>query len=129
MTKTLKNLETLIDRYVENKKTMEDYKKLVDTDNTEIKNIMKKQNLDKVETDNNKVTLVTQTRTTMDEKKMMMILKANNIKGVIKTKEYIDMDVLEGQLYNGKIPANVIKQLQGCKDEKEVLSLRVAEKK
>ena len=118
-----KQLDELIPTYYKNKEKMESYKKLVDEQNKNIKELMNGEY--SYEVGKYKAVVSTSTRVSMDEQKLMMLLKANNIKGVIKTIEVVDMDALENLIYHNEIPKDVLKRIGECKSEKEVKSLRV----
>lgn len=125
MTNTVKKLNTLVPEYYENKETMESYKKIVDKQNKEIKELMGDEY--SFETEEYRAVLSTSTRVTMDDNKLLQILKKHNI-DCIRTREYVDMDILENMLYHNEIPKNVVKLISECKDEKEVKTLRVSKK-
>lgn len=118
-----KQLDELIPTYYKNKEKMESYKKLVDEQNKNIKELMNGEY--SYEIGKYKAVVSTSTRVSMDEQKLMMLLKANNIKGVIKTIEVVDMDALENLIYHNEIPKDVLKRIGECKSEKEIKSLRV----
>lgn len=122
-----KKLDELIPTYYKNKEKMESYKKLVDEQNKNIKELMNGEYSYAV--GKYKAVVSTSTRVSMDEQKLMMLLKANNIKGVIKTIEVVDMDALENLIYHNEIPKDVLKRIGECKSEKEVKSLRVTKER
>lgn len=122
-----KKLDELIPTYYKNKEKMESYKKLVDEQNKNIKELMNGEY--SYEVGKYKAVVSTSTRVSMDEQKLMMLLKANNIKGVIKTIEVVDMDALENLIYHNEIPKDVLKRIGECKSEKEVKSLRVTKER
>lgn len=122
-----KQLDELIPTYYKNKEKMESYKKLVDEQNKNIKELMNGEY--SYEIGKYKAVVSTSTRVSMDEQKLMMLLKANNIKGVIKTIEVVDMDALENLIYHNEIPKDVLKRIGECKSEKEVKSLRVTKER
>lgn len=122
-----KKLDELIPTYYRNKEKMESYKKLVDEQNKNIKELMNGEYSYGV--GKYKAVVSTSTRVSMDEQKLMMLLKANNIKGVIKTIEVVDMDALENLIYHNEIPKDVLKRIGECKSEKEVKSLRVTKER
>ena len=126
MTKANENLlNELIPNYYNNKEKMEKYKKLVDKQNKDIKELM--EDTYAYETGKYRAVLSTSTRVTMDEERLLGIPKKNNI-NCIRTKEYVDMDMLENMIYHNEIPKDVLKLIGTCKDEKEVKTLRVTEK-
>ena len=59
---------------------------------------------------------------TMNEDRLLEFAKAHNI-DIIRTKEYVDFDALEKLLYAGKIPQDVVAEMESCKESstKEVL--------
>jgi len=120
-------LNELIPTYYKNKEKMESYKKLVDKQNKDIKDLMEGEY--SYEVGKYKALVSTSTRVSMDEQKLMTLLKANNIKGVIKTIEVVDMDALENLIYHNEIPKDVLKRIGECKSEKEVKSLRVTKER
>ena len=120
-----KLLNELIPAYYENKERMENYKRLVDKQNKEIKEII---DVGSYEANGYKATVSISTRVDMDENKLLNILKANNI-DVIKTREYVDMDELENKIYHNDIPKDVLKLIGECKSAKEIKQLRVTKKK
>ena len=117
-----RKLNKLIEEYYENKETLESYKKLVDEQNKLIKDLMGDEY--SIEVNGYRAVLSTAVKVTMDERKLLQILKKNNI-NCIRTKEYVDMDALENMLYHEDIPADVVKLISECKDEKETKTLRV----
>ena len=125
MTKNEKLLNKLVPEFYENKETMENYKKVVDKQNKEIKDLMG--DMYSYETDGYRAVVSTSSRVSMDEAKLLQIIKKHNI-DCVRTKEYVDMDMLENMLYHNEIPANVVKLISECKDEKEVKTLRVSKK-
>lgn len=120
-----KKLNKLIPEFYENKERMEEYKKLTDKLNKDIKEIMGNEYL--FENDDYRAVLATSTRVSMDETKLLNICKANNI-NCIRTREYVDMDMLENMIYHNEVPKDVLKLIGKCKDEKEVKTLRVTKK-
>ena len=47
---------------------------------------------------------------------MIPIIKTFGVRGVVKKKEYVDMDALEKAIYSGKITAEQVLQLDKCKE-------------
>ncbi len=123
--KEQQTLEDLIVSYYDNKKSCDNYKKICDGQNKEIKSIM---GVDKHEFGDYKASVSETHKVKFDENQMMCILKANNITSVIKTREYIDLDALEDLMYHGEIPANVTKLLGECKHEEITQTLRVTKR-
>ena len=121
-----KSLNELIPAYYTNKERLENYKRLVEKQNKDIKELMEDESV--YEIDEYRANVSISTRVSMDEAQLLMILKANNI-DVIKTREYVDMDELENKIYHNDIPKDVLKLIGECKSEKEVKTLRVTKKR
>ena len=61
-----------------------------------------------------------------DESKLLSTLKELGFTNCIKTKEYVDMNILENEMYQGTITAD---QIKDCKVKKEEQRLNVNKKK
>ena len=119
-------LDNLIPAYAENKAILDDYKKICDKENKQIKELMTD---DTYEAGGYKATKSVQVRESMNEDKLLDMLKdvgGSYENGLIKTKEYVDMDVLESMLYKGKIPKDILMQIDKCRESKEVVTLRIS---
>jgi hypothetical protein len=130
-------LKELVESYGMNKKENDDLKKIVDNQNKEIKSLMESNNLKKFESDNYKVSYSVSTRDTIDEELLLseaktftiadgVELKSAQEVGLIKTKEYVDMDVLESLMYKGGISEEDLMKIDKCRDIKTVETLRVS---
>jgi hypothetical protein len=115
-------LEQLIPHYQLNKSEMDSYKKIVDKDNKEIKEIMLSSQLSEFIVGDIKATCSVSVREDFIEEALIEKLKEMKIDGVIKMKEYVDMDALENAIYNGELNAA---ELASCQTKKEVVTLRV----
>lgn len=117
-------LNDLIPRYYLNKSELDSYKKLVDADNTAIKEILLK-NLAKGETsvsetvDDLVATIKVIDKTDFDYNKLLQKLKSDWFEQhgsmtcpYVKTIETVNMEAVEDALYNGQLDA---KALEGCK--------------
>ena len=128
--KRVVSLDTLIPQYAENKNILDDYKKLCDTENKQIKEMMEEGSY---EAGGYKATKSVQVRESMNEDKLLDVLKQYAIgydeNKLIKTKEYVDMDVLESMLYKGMIDKEVLMQIDKCRETKEVVTLRISKVK
>jgi len=136
-------LDTLIPQYAENKQLLDDYKKICDDENKQIKDLMDEGSY---EAGGYKATKIVSTRESMNEEALLSLLQSysdgiskalNKVDssiefidfrklGVIKTKEYVDMDALESAIYNGKISKEVLMEIDKCRESKEVITLRVS---
>lgn len=109
------------------KNKADEYKKQVEDYNKDIKKTMKELNKTEFETDNGLIAKVTtQKRESFDEDKLIQKIKDLGVEGIIKTKEYIDMDELENKIYRNELNAS---ELTDCKVCKEVVTLKVTERK
>lgn len=61
----------------------------------------------------------------MNEAKLLELLHKHKVKGVIKTREYVDFDALEGMIYNGQFSADVLAEFNTCKTSKPVTKLYI----
>lgn len=126
----MNNLEQLIDAYALNKNELDSYKKICDAENAEIKALMTELELDKASTEDYTATLSIQHRETMDEDKLLEVLRdAGYADIVIRTKEYVDMDLLESAIYHEMIDKETLFAMQRCKEVKEVQTLKISKRK
>jgi len=115
-------LADILPVYEANKSQMDLYKKLVDKDNKEIKSIMLEANITEFVADDIKAICSVSVREDFIEEALINKLKEIGVPGIIKQKEYVDMDALENAIYNGKINAAA---LADCQIKKEIVTLRV----
>ena len=149
------SLDTLIPQYAENKSMLDDYKKICDEENKQIKNMMSEGSY---EAGGYKATKSIQQRESMNEEKLLDELESlsgkhgghiydsikdfrkqiyNLLKAhkVIKTKHYIDFDALESLMYNMDkenfehdtldAKSYLVDLIDSCRETKEVVILRV----
>ena len=119
-------LSDLLPVYEANKSEMDSYKKLVDRDNKEIKSIMLGAEMGEFVVDDIKASCSVSVREDFVEEALIAKLKEMKIRGVVKKKEYVDMNALENAIYNGKVDAA---SLADCQTKKEVVTLRVSKLK
>lgn len=119
-------LEELVDRYAWNKSELDGYKKLVDSDNAEIKQRMLENNLTECVTPNYIAKYVVSNRETINEDKLLSVCKQFNLDTVIKTKEYVDMDAFENFMYHNSVSEELLAAIDSCRIPKEVVSLRIS---
>ena len=124
-------LWNLIDKYYADKKNSDDLKKQVEDLNKTIKSAMVEVGEDVIETDNYRATRSVSVRSNIDEDAWLRILKeqAQLPEGIIKTKEYIDMDAFEDAIYNGHISKDTLLRLNEYKKDTEVVTLKVTKRK
>lgn len=131
------SLDELIPTYAENKAMLDDYKKICDSENKQIKELMEEGTY---EAGGYKATKSVSTRDDIKEDKILAKLSDDmrecfELNNIIKTKEYIDMDNLESLLYSlnnkrdiesKKIKDELIELLDSCTERKDVVTLRVS---
>lgn len=132
-TKQSFDLVDLIPKYGLHKEELDDLKKLVDRENKDIKTIIKQriENGDgsDVEVDGWVAKYIITTRESMDEERVLQILKNAGYTDAIKTREYVDFDVLESAIYKGDVPKEVLLEMDKAKTVKEIETLRVTRTK
>lgn len=120
----------LIDRateYVADKAIEGTLKKKIENNNTSIKALMELLNTDEVKTETGVTICYSVTkRESLDEEKLLSQLKqyAPNTQ-CIKTKEYIDMDVLESEIYHDKLSDEAMAAMNSCRNVKEIPTLTI----
>lgn len=120
------SLDTLIPQYAENKSLLDDYKKICENENKQIKEMMEEGSY---EAGGYKATKTISTRESMNEDKLLALMQQYGVSydaGIIKTKDYVDMDALESAIYNGKIDKDLLMQIDKCRESKEVVTLRIS---
>ena len=124
------NLDTLIPQYAENKSILDDYKKICDEENKQIKELMTDS---KYEAGGYVATKVIQKRDSIDEDKLLEVMKKHRLMaeahGIIKTKEYVDVEALEMVMYKGLIDKKILMEIDKCRSTKEVVTLRISKSK
>ena len=126
---TPKTLDELIPEYAANKLELDSYKKICDDENAEIKRLMEESEISKYSAGGYVATKVVSTRETVDEEKLLAMMRKYGITEAIKTREYVDMDVLEKYLYNHEITPDFADDFYKCRDVKEVVTLQVKKEK
>lgn len=128
----MSKLDELIPMYAQNKMELDGYKKIVDKENAEIKELMQADSLDRYETGGYRAVYTVSKRETMNEEGLIALftsvpgfVRLNDSYGVVKQRPYIDFDVLEKLLYDGKFSDEQIMDLDKTRETKEVVSLRV----
>ena len=127
----LETLKIYAAEYVSAKAQEAQIKKRVESANSSIKEFMKKLNLDEVELeDGSKVCYGITHKESLDEDKLLLQLKkfAPDTQ-CIKTKEYVDMDILESEIYHEKLSAEAMCALDTCRNVKEIPTLTIKKAK
>ena len=122
----MSKLDDLIPLYYEHNELVKKHKKVADETNKEIKKIMAEQDITEFATHGLVAKISVSERVDLMEDVLMEKIKELGIEGIIKTREYVDMDSLETALYNGLIsPATLAK----AQTKKEVVTLRIMKEK
>lgn len=99
------DIASIIDSYGKNKDEEKGLKKYIDKESKLIKEYFSKNNLESFESNKYTATVSNTTKTSLNDDLAIEILKANlkpeELKTVIKTREYIDEDALEKLSYSG----------------------------
>ena len=121
------SLADLIRGFYQDKQVLDNYKKSTDEYNKEIKERMTQLNMNEFVTSEGIVAkIIVQNRDSFIESKLLNKLKELGATKAIKQIEIVDYDVLEDLIYNNELDAS---ELSGCKENKEVITLKVSKKK
>ena len=127
MKKEIKELlETLIPTYAKEKAEADYHKKLADKNNTEIKQVMRSNDIPEYSAGDVTAKCSVSYREEFDEEALLEKLKSLKLPKeckVIRRKEYVDMDALESAIYNGYVNAA---ELASCQTRKEIVTLRIS---
>lgn len=120
-------LSNYINEYFEAKNESDKYKKIVDQDNKEIKELMKNIGMDEFTNDYGLTAKISiAKKETFNEPALIEKLKELNASEAIELVPTINWDTIEDMIYNGKLNAS---ELTPFKEEKEIVTLRVTRKK
>lgn len=125
----VQTLDELIPAYAENKSMLDDYKKICDSENKQIKEMMDEGSY---EAGGYKATKSIQHRESFNEDKLLDVLQQYGVaydEKIIKTKEYVDMDALESAIYKQKLDNPMLMEIDKCRETKEVVTLRISKVK
>lgn len=117
--------------YAYNKGIESGLKKKIESDNTTVKALMELLGTDEVKTDSGATVCYSITkRESLDEEKLIAQLhKYAPNTTCIKTKEYIDMDALENEIYHDKLSDEAMQALDSCRIVKEIPTLTIKKAK
>ena len=125
-------LETLIPTYGSLDFELKNIKKKADGFKERIKTIVKSLGVKTYRAEDYEITYTEAERVSFKEDKLLIRLKeivANKdlkeFEGLIKTKEYVDMDVLENLLYHNKFDEAEISSISSCQEIKDIPTLKV----
>lgn len=126
---TKENLKTLINDYADKDKLFKSVKKECDNLKSDIKDTMAEMKIADFNTGDYTAVLSTVTKETMDEELLIPFIKNLNIRGIVKKREYVDMDALEKAIYSGKISQENLIEMNKCKTSTSYTTLRVKKNK
>lgn len=118
-------IEEYAAHYIRLKNEADSINKELEAVNKRMKELMKEKDQTEAYCQFGVVKYVVQHRSNFDEAKAITILKKSSSL-CIKTKEYIDSDILEKELYNEKLAPEIVKQLDTCKKTKDVVTLTIS---
>ena len=128
---TEQELKQLAQEYVTNKAELDKLKKRVDSINSEIKTAMENAKLNEVETESGAIVRYGITRKESMDEDMLLIKLKQFVPDTpcIKTKEYVDMDTLESEIYHGSFSEDALKAMDKCKSVKLTPTLTISKAK
>ena len=106
-------------------------KKKIENNNTSIKALFEMLGEDTITLDSGVTVCYGIThKESLDEEKLIAVLKKQSPDTeCIKTKEYIDMDVLENEIYHEKFSDETMKAMDDCRNVKEIPTLTIKKAK
>ena len=122
-------LDELIVAYAFNKGELDSYTKICKEENEQIKTALAELGKDEYSAEGYKVKRIVVVKESMNEAKLLEVLRQNGIDVAIKTKEYVDMDALEAYLYNNTPSVDFARQLESCRTTTETVQLRLSKAK
>lgn len=130
MVESEKELQRLAEEYITDKAQLDKLKKKVDSTNLAIKQLMDLLDIDSVNVGDKSICYTVQKRESLDEDKLLAQLKhfAPSTE-CIKTKEYIDMDILEQEIYHGRLSQDALVAMDSCREVKEIQKLDIRKAK
>ena len=123
------SLEELIPRYAMNKQELDSYTKICKAEIEQIKAELVKLGESEYSSGGYTVKRIVAVKESMNEAKLLEVLRQNGIEAPIKTREYVDMDALESYLYNNTPSVELARQLESCRTTTETVQLRLSKTK
>jgi chromosome segregation ATPase len=123
------SLETLIPQYAANKNELDSYTKICKEENEQIKAALVELGENEYSTGGYTVKRIVAVKESMNEEKLLEVLRQNGLDVAIKTREYVDMNALEAYLYNNEPSADLARQLESCRTTTETVQLRLSKTK
>jgi phage host-nuclease inhibitor protein Gam len=126
---TSQTLDELIPQYAFNKNELDSYTKICKEENEQIKAQLAELGENEYSAGGYTAKRIVAVKESMNEAKLLEVLRQNGIDAAIKTKEYVDMDALEAYLYNNAPSAELARQLEGCRTTTQTVQLRLSKTK
>jgi hypothetical protein len=123
------NLDELVTKYAFNKGELDSYTKICKEENEQIKKALVELGEDEYSTGVYTVKRIVAVKESMNEAKLLEVLRQNGIDVAIKTREYVDMDALEAYLYNYMPSQDLARQIESCRTTTETIQLRLSKTK
>lgn len=120
------SLQELVARYGETKAKMDSYKKQVDSDNKSIKTLMEELKQYECAAGGFVAKLSIIESESFNDEKLLGVLKELGLVECVKSKEYVDMDVLENLIYTNKLDPT---KLAECKQSSSSSRLTISKEK
>ena len=114
-------------QYVQYKNEITPIEKKCKSLNTSIKNLMEVLKVDDVALDDGSSLKYTISKSeSLDEEKLIKQLKHfAPFTRCIRTKEYIDMEILESEIYHGELSDDALCAMDSCRKVKEIVKLEI----
>lgn len=131
----MEELDKLVPQYGKHKDESGELKKLCDLENAQIKEIMSNEKLKKHSAGGYTVTYIESNKTTVNEEKLLALLKSKLSKKqlkdlkLIKTVEQVDENALENAIYNSLIPEELVTEMSNCEEKSVITSIRITKNK
>lgn len=132
----MERLDKLVESFGNHDSEFKELKTVCEEEKKELKSLMEKEKVDAHSAGGYKVSRSVSERTTMNEEMMLAVLKKDWVTRYgsmdcpyIKTKEYVDMDILESVIYAGDLSKETLLELDKCKTVTEVVTLRCSKAK
>lgn len=128
----MEELAGIVAEYARNKEEADYYDKATKACNEKIKQMMSELEITNGTFAGYKVLVSRVTHETLNEAKLLNALRThyNGETALIKTREYVDMELLEQMLYRGEIDTEMLSLLEACKECKpDTFTLRVTKLK
>lgn len=122
-------LDELIQAYAFNKGELDSYTKICKEENEQIKAALVELGENEYSAGGYTVKRIVATKESMNEAKLLEVLRQNGIEAPIRTREYVDMDALETYLYNNMPSTDLARQIDSCRVTSETVQLRLSKTK